>query len=128
MSTWQEQYVIDKEGKRIAVLLAIKDYERLLEDLHDLAIVAERREPYMYRATLRGNRLEWVEGTPDHLTPGRKIAVYVTILDEPNAAQGQRMAAALEQLAAARALAGIAEPAAWEREVRQDRTLPDREG
>ena len=44
MDTVREQYVVDREGKRTAVLLVLEDYERLLEDLHDLAVVAERRD------------------------------------------------------------------------------------
>lgn len=39
-----KKYVIDNEGKKTAVILPVKQYEKLLEDLHDLAIVAERRE------------------------------------------------------------------------------------
>lgn len=35
---------IDSKGNRTAVILSIKRYEQLLEDLHDLAGVAERRE------------------------------------------------------------------------------------
>ncbi len=38
-----EQYVVDGDGKRTAVNLPIEQYERLLEDLHDLAVIAERR-------------------------------------------------------------------------------------
>ncbi|MBI3077686.1 MAG: hypothetical protein HYY85_12015 [Deltaproteobacteria bacterium] len=44
MSTIQEQYVVDTEGKKTAVILSIRRYEQLLEDLHDLAVMAERRE------------------------------------------------------------------------------------
>jgi PHD/YefM family antitoxin component YafN of YafNO toxin-antitoxin module len=44
MMTLQEQYVIDTEGNKIAVILSLQRYEQLMEDLHDLAIVAERRE------------------------------------------------------------------------------------
>ena len=44
MSVPKEQYVIDANGKRTAVILSIKQYEQLKEDLHDLAVVAERRE------------------------------------------------------------------------------------
>lgn len=43
MSARQEQYVYDTRGKRTAVILPIKRYEQLMEDLHDLAVVAERR-------------------------------------------------------------------------------------
>jgi PHD/YefM family antitoxin component YafN of YafNO toxin-antitoxin module len=39
----QEQYVVDIKGKKTAVILSLKQYQKLLEDLHDLAIVAERR-------------------------------------------------------------------------------------
>jgi PHD/YefM family antitoxin component YafN of YafNO toxin-antitoxin module len=39
----QAQYVIDETGKKTGVLLSLKDYEKLLEDLHDLAVVAERK-------------------------------------------------------------------------------------
>ena len=38
------QFVVDTEGKRTAVLLSVNQYEKLLEDLHDLAIIAERRD------------------------------------------------------------------------------------
>jgi hypothetical protein len=44
MMTLQEQYVIDIKGNKTAVILPLKRYEQLMEDLHDLAIVAERRE------------------------------------------------------------------------------------
>jgi hypothetical protein len=38
------QYQTDAQGKRTAVVLPIAEYEQLLEDLHDLAVVAERRD------------------------------------------------------------------------------------
>lgn len=40
----QEQYVIDREGKKVGVILPFEQYQQMKEDLHDLAIVAERRE------------------------------------------------------------------------------------
>lgn len=40
----REQYVVDSEGRRTAVLLSLEEYEKLMEDLHDLAVVAERRD------------------------------------------------------------------------------------
>ena len=40
----QEQYVVDSKGRKTGVLLSLKQYEKLLEDLHDLAIVAKRRD------------------------------------------------------------------------------------
>lgn len=38
------QYLTDKRGKKTAVVLPIADYEKLREDLDDLAVIAERRE------------------------------------------------------------------------------------
>lgn len=39
-----EQYVVDEKGQKVAVIVPLKEYEELLEDLHDLAVVAERRD------------------------------------------------------------------------------------
>jgi PHD/YefM family antitoxin component YafN of YafNO toxin-antitoxin module len=39
----KEQYIIDAEGNKTAIILSIEQYEQMLEDLHDLAIIAERR-------------------------------------------------------------------------------------
>jgi hypothetical protein len=44
MDKLQEQYIVDEKGERTAVVLPIDQYEELLEDLHDLAVVAERRK------------------------------------------------------------------------------------
>ena len=38
------QYLTDEHGAKTAVVLPISDYEKLLEDLEDLAVVAERRD------------------------------------------------------------------------------------
>jgi len=38
------QHLTDETGKKTAVVLPITEYEKLLEDLDDLAAVAERRE------------------------------------------------------------------------------------
>lgn len=38
------QYVTDKGGEKKAVILPIEEFEELVEDIEDLAAVAERRE------------------------------------------------------------------------------------
>jgi len=38
------EYVTDSEGHKRAVILPIEEYNELLEDLNDLAVIAERRE------------------------------------------------------------------------------------
>jgi hypothetical protein len=82
-----------------------------------------------YRAILKGDRLQWTESEPTHLEAEQ--AVEVTILDTPGeidaSTQGQRMAKALEQLAATNALSEIKDPSEWQREIRKDRPLPGRE-
>ena len=39
----QEQFIIDAKGKKTGIILPLRRYQKLMEDLHDLAIVAERR-------------------------------------------------------------------------------------
>lgn len=58
MSKLQAQYIVDEEGQKTAVVLPMEEYEELLEDLHDLVIIAERRdEPTMTFEELK-KRLE----------------------------------------------------------------------
>ncbi len=85
-----------------------------------------------YKAILRGNYLEWSGDAPDHLEDEQSIEVHVTLLKETAtsssvAAQGQRMAEALERLAALNAFSEISDPSAWQREQRRDRVLLDRD-
>jgi len=44
MSESSEQYIVNEKGQKTAVILDVNEYEELLEDLHDIAIVAERRD------------------------------------------------------------------------------------
>ena len=38
------QYITNNNGDKVSVVLPIKEFENLLEDLEDLAIVAERKD------------------------------------------------------------------------------------
>ncbi len=38
------EFITNKKGHKRAVVLPIEEYQELLEDLHDLATIAERRE------------------------------------------------------------------------------------
>lgn len=58
MSIESEQYVVDANGAKTAVILPIAQYEQLLEDLHDLAVVAERRSEKSISMTEMRNRLK----------------------------------------------------------------------
>lgn len=39
MATPKERYVVDQSGNRIEVILAIKDYENLLEEIEELEAI-----------------------------------------------------------------------------------------
>lgn len=39
----QEQFVVNARGKKTGVIMSLKQYEKLMEGLHDLAAVAEPR-------------------------------------------------------------------------------------
>jgi hypothetical protein len=43
MTAPKVQFVVDATGKKTGVILPLSRYQRLTEDLHDLAVVAERR-------------------------------------------------------------------------------------
>ena len=43
MNKTKAQFVVDPKGKKTAAILPIERYEQMVEDLHDLAVVAERR-------------------------------------------------------------------------------------
>jgi hypothetical protein len=84
-----------------------------------------------YKAILRGDRLEWSDEVPVSAANDTPITVHVTILDDTNMLaqkrlRGQHMADILAQLASKRTLNSINDPATWERDVRSDRSLPDR--
>jgi hypothetical protein len=38
------EFVRDERGRKTAVVIPIREYRELLEDLHDLAVLAERRD------------------------------------------------------------------------------------
>jgi hypothetical protein len=40
----QTQYITDENGKKIAVILPIEEFEELLEDIEDIAVLLERRD------------------------------------------------------------------------------------
>lgn len=83
----------------------------------------------IYKAILRGDRIEWEEDIPEEIRNQPALTVFVTILDQPVAAddtRGLRMAEALERLAASGGVASINDPLQWQHEQRQDRDLPGR--
>ncbi len=43
MAAERERFIVDKKGNKTGIVLSVRRYQKLLEDLHDLAVVAERR-------------------------------------------------------------------------------------
>ncbi len=43
MAVSHERFVVDANGRKTGVILPLKRYQKLIEDLQDLAVVAERR-------------------------------------------------------------------------------------
>jgi PHD/YefM family antitoxin component YafN of YafNO toxin-antitoxin module len=39
-----EQFLVNEKGEKTAVLIPFEEYVELMEDLHDLAVVAERKD------------------------------------------------------------------------------------
>ncbi|MCK5768691.1 MAG: type II toxin-antitoxin system Phd/YefM family antitoxin [Candidatus Atribacteria bacterium] len=44
MQIFKEKYIVNEKGEKTAAIIPIKKYEELVENLHDLAMVAERRD------------------------------------------------------------------------------------
>ena len=42
--TTSVQYITNQKGEKTAVVLPILDYEKLMEDLDDLAVIADRHD------------------------------------------------------------------------------------
>ena len=52
------KYLIDESGQKTAVVLTVEDYEELLEDIHDLAVIAERKDESIINFDELKKRLE----------------------------------------------------------------------
>ncbi|MCX7049943.1 MAG: type II toxin-antitoxin system prevent-host-death family antitoxin [Candidatus Sumerlaeota bacterium] len=44
MDSTQTSYIVNEKGRKTGVVLSVRKYERLMEDLHDLVVIAERHE------------------------------------------------------------------------------------
>lgn len=83
-----------------------------------------------FEAKLKGNQLEWVDEMPKQVYDRpRSIYVYVTLREKVDSEtlRKQRLAEALDKLAAMDAVADITDPVAWLCCIREDRPLLFRE-
>ena len=58
ISELQAQYVTNEAGEKTAVILPIEEFMELLEDMEDLAILAERRDEPTVSFDVVKNRLK----------------------------------------------------------------------
>ncbi|MBF0568463.1 MAG: type II toxin-antitoxin system Phd/YefM family antitoxin [Nitrospirae bacterium] len=40
----QKQFIVDEIGNKTAVVLPLEEYEELIGDIHDLVVIAERKD------------------------------------------------------------------------------------
>jgi len=78
-----------------------------------------------YKGILKGDRVEWAGEAP---LRDRALRVHITVLEEDadKEERGRRMAEALTALAEEGAFSEISDPVKWQRELRKERTLPNR--
>jgi len=57
-SLQKEQFIINPQGKKTGVVLDLESYQQLMEDFHDLKIIAERKANPKFSATQFLSRLK----------------------------------------------------------------------
>jgi PHD/YefM family antitoxin component YafN of YafNO toxin-antitoxin module len=65
------QYITNEQGERVSVVIPVDEYEALLEDIEDLAILAERRGE---ESSSHAEVIERLKA--DGLSVGRRKEVY----------------------------------------------------
>ncbi len=114
-------------GESYLTAETLHEIERI--KLHRTSFAKRRRGKF--RVGAASQTLEYDEAPKE--PNERAVSVDVTIrrddrsMASPTEHAGERMAAALEKLAASSATASIEDPVAWQREVRRDRPLPGRD-
>lgn len=58
MQSSSQQYIVDEEGNKISVILPFSEYQQMQEDLHDLAVIAERNPDSAMKQNRMKKRLE----------------------------------------------------------------------
>ncbi|MDE0080124.1 MAG: hypothetical protein OXO50_21580 [Caldilineaceae bacterium] len=81
-----------------------------------------------YKAILHDDQIEWLERPPE--TSGA-LQVYITFPEEQDSEvssnRGKLMAEVLAELARRDTFSTIPDPVAWQKELRAERALPDRD-
>ncbi|MYC96712.1 MAG: hypothetical protein F4X14_17230 [Caldilineaceae bacterium SB0661_bin_32] len=81
-----------------------------------------------YKAVLHDNQIEWLEHPPEKPDAAH---IYITFMEEADSVSpsnsGRLMAEILAELARRGTFAEIIDPVAWQRDLRAERALPDRD-
>ena len=81
-----------------------------------------------YKAILHGDKVEWLNGAPDTDEPLQvEITVDVDGTGDLIEEELSPVSHLFQELADMGAFAEIDDPVAWQREIRRDRPLPDRQ-
>ncbi len=75
-----------------------------------------------YEAIYEDGRLSWIDTAPR----AKKMRVLVVVEENTPQSDGQTLAEILHQLAKTNLHQHIPDPVTWQREMRQDRSLPGR--
>ena len=57
MQSSSQQYIVDEHGNRISVILPFSEYQQMQEDLHDFAVIAERKNETTFHLSEMKKRL-----------------------------------------------------------------------
>ena len=83
----------------------------------------------IFNAILKNNSIQWVDETPE-IELDTSVKVHITLLEEiaphPKKSNGYKMAEALRKISKKNILTEI-DPQKWQQEIRQDRSLPNRD-
>jgi len=58
MQSSPQQYIVDEKGNKISVILPFSEYQQMQEDLHDLAVIADRKNENTLTINEMKKRLE----------------------------------------------------------------------
>ena len=84
-----------------------------------------------YKARLHGTQIEWLGEIPSELHDGQNV--HITLVEESSTlmqqtdSKGKKMAHILKELASLNTVSSIEDPMSWQREIRADKSLADRE-
>ena len=73
-----KRFVVNEKGKKTGILLSLKEYRNLLEDLQDLAIIAERKDEPSEPLSIVKKKLAEVVQWKNASLPRRKSRVRIS--------------------------------------------------